>query len=300
MRRGLRAAMAAMALLALGSIAQGAPILYVADNAGTLGTVDVATGAATAIGSMLPGGSMTDIAFDPAGRLYGTTYGDLYRIDRNTASSTHVGSLGLGAPDVVAFTIASDGTAYAAGFLGALYTVDLVTGAATVVGSIGANASGDLAFHGGTLFMTAGGFPFDRLVSVDTGTGAGSAVGGTSLGVANAWGLARGDDGILYAVDYARGVYAVNTTTGQATFLRSYGTVLGPAAGAAFLTEAGAPEPASIVLLGLGVAGLAARRRLRPAAESARPTAAPGGPCLGDAALQRAGRDGCDRKSVST
>ena len=66
--------------------ASAAPILWVDDSSGNLGTVDVATGTVHVIGNT--GHILTDIAFDPSGNLFGITFGQLFRIDKNTAAAT--------------------------------------------------------------------------------------------------------------------------------------------------------------------------------------------------------------------
>jgi len=53
------------------SVVLSAPMLCAGDSTGNLGKVDVASGAATLVGNM--GHSMTDIAFDSNGNLYGIT-----------------------------------------------------------------------------------------------------------------------------------------------------------------------------------------------------------------------------------
>lgn len=65
-------------------------LLYVCDEVSVLGTVDVATGNVTVIGSM--GVVMTDIAFAPNGDLYGVTYDALYKIIRLLPQSPSLGT----------------------------------------------------------------------------------------------------------------------------------------------------------------------------------------------------------------
>src|SRR4026209_2268979 len=91
------------------------------------------------------------------------------------------------------------------------------------------------------------------------------------FGVSGVFGLATGDNGVLYAVA-GTNVYTVNTTTGAATNPVDFGGHgLFTANGQSFFTEAGAqvppavPAPAPLLLRGSlwpGM-GLAARRRRR-------------------------------------
>jgi len=93
------------------------------------------------------------------------------------------------------------------------------------------------------------------------------------FGVSGVFGLATGDNGVLYAVA-GTNVYTVNTTTGAATNPVDFGGHgLFTANGQSFFTEAGAPvptpvpEPATLLLIGGGGIGLMFRRlrsRSRP------------------------------------
>jgi hypothetical protein len=161
-----------------------------------------------------------------------------------------------------ALTFSSAGILYGAatGNTG-FFTINTTTGAATLVGNIGSNSAGDLAFHNGILYLSSG---TGNLVSINVGTGAGTIIG--SLGPAGgAFGLANGDDNVLYAVN-GTNIFSVNTATGLGTLVVGYGAPLSGANGTAFFQEAvvpSIPEPENYALLlaGLGLLGFAARRR---------------------------------------
>lgn len=247
--------------LAFGSAVTAAPIMHVHDSSGNLGTVDVVTGTVSLIGNM--GTVMTDIAFDPSGNLYGITFNSLYSINPGTAAATFIGNHGV--PGGNALVFATDGTLYAAGFAGNnLYTINPANGATTNLGSMGFASGGDLAFNAGNFYLANNA---SQLVRIDLTNLAATALVG-SFGVANVFGLATGDNGVLYAVAGTT-IYTVNTATGAATNPVSFASQgLVQAFGQSFRTEAGGgqvPEPTTLALLSLVAFGVAfARTRRRP------------------------------------
>jgi hypothetical protein len=211
--------------------ASAGPILWVCDDQGKIGKVDVATGKVTLLGDT--GVVLTDIGFDPEGKLFGISFDTFYRIDGNTGAATAIGPLGPGGMNALVFS--TTGTAYAMGNgSDDLYRINTRTGAATSIGYVPHGGSaGDLAFHDGKLYLAS---LSNRLVRVKF-----SPVGGTAVGtfkVANVYGLAQGDDGVLYAVA-GTSIYSVDPDTGAAKFVVDYGgRGLGNANGAAFANEA--------------------------------------------------------------
>ena len=219
-----------LVLLFVAGQAVAGPVLYIDDSDGNLGTVDVQTGAVTVIGAT--GVVLTDIAFAPNGKLYGISFTDLYRINPTTAVATRIGAHGIAQGNALVF--GDDGTLYAMGN-GAtdLYTVNLYTGVASVLADIGFESAGDLAFNDGELYLSS---TTNDLIEFDPDTFEVTDVG--SFGFDNVYGLATGDDGVLYGVSGTQ-VFSVDTATGMGTFLSDYGGqgLLG-ANGTSFITEA--------------------------------------------------------------
>jgi hypothetical protein len=148
--------------------------------------------------------SITDLALDRSGGLWGITFTDLYRINSGSGIASKVGALGV--QDMNALTFAPDGRLLGAGAAGDLSVIDTLTGQASVIGSYGSVqlSGGDLAYGpDGRLFATVIGPPgFDRLVVVDPATGVATPAGtATSIGFANVWGLVFVGDQ-LYGLSY--------------------------------------------------------------------------------------------------
>jgi hypothetical protein len=233
-----------------------APTLWVDDANGNIGTVDVATGAATVIGNS--GVMLTDIAFDPTGNLFGVSFTNLYSINKTTGVATDIGALGISSANALVF--GSDGTLYAAAAgITDLYTVNPSTGAATSLGNMGFSSAGDLAFKGGNLFLAD---TNDKLIKIDLTNLANSAEVGP-FGFSNVFGLATPDNNVMYGIAGTQ-VFSVNTATGAGTLVTDYGggSLVG-ANGSAFFTESGAevPIPGTQLLLGSGLISLVGFKR---------------------------------------
>jgi hypothetical protein len=242
---------AAMALVIGSSSALSAPIMHIHDGR-TLATLDVANGAVVLIGAM--GTTITDIAFDPTGNLFGLSFTGLYSINKTTGAASFIGNHGIGLGNALVF--GADGTLYGAGAgTTSLFSINPATGAGTSLGSMGFRSGGDLAFNGGSFFLAS---TTNQLIKVDLGNLANSAAVG-AFGVSSTFGIATGSDGVLYAVA-GNTVYTVNTATGAATNPVSFaGQGLGQVFGESFFGEANetpVTEPGILGLLGMGLFGL--------------------------------------------
>ena len=241
--------------LSLISGSASATLLWVGDSNGNLGTVDTVSGNVNVIGNM--GVTMTDIAFDSSGNLFGISFTDLYSIDASTATTSLIGSHSLSSTAKNSLVFGADGTLYAAN--DSLFSLNTSTGASTLIGNGGDSydSSGDLAFIGAELFLSStGGTGGDKLVQLDTANGVGSDVG--DIGYSGVYGLATDNNVDLYGVA-GTSVLSISTLTGVGSELLDYsGYGLGIAWGSAFYAEAGAsvPEPSILALMSIGLIGL--------------------------------------------
>jgi hypothetical protein len=251
--------------IGIGPLAGVSTLVYGSGDAGELYSIAPATGAVTAIGEM--GHTMYDIAMYN-GVLYGVdATSDLYTINTTTGVATALAGGGALGHTVNSLTFSPTGVLYAVGN-DTLYTVNTTTGHATTVGTgTGAGtyaSSGDLEFFNGVLYLTSSnGGGNDRLFKIDPATGQGTLVG-TNLGFTHVYGLAE-QGGVLYGFvntgTTGQDILKINTTTGVGTVSGTY-TLGGTPTNFGFngtTDDAELPEPASLVLVGVGLVTLVAR-----------------------------------------
>jgi len=193
-------------------------VFYMVDDQGRLGTVDIASGAVTVIGTTRTSTGttiiMTDIDFDPDGNLYGVSPQNMYRINKADASLTDIGSHSLSYANSLVFNNIG-GQAYTADQ--SLFTIDAVTGSTKRLGNGGSayDSTGDLAFIENDLYLTSKvqGDPADSsLIRLNMSTGVGSLVG--LIGYPNVFGTASNDNVNLYGFSENK-VFRINTATGE-------------------------------------------------------------------------------------
>jgi hypothetical protein len=201
-----------------------------ADTDARLVTINPADGLVTVIGSFNAGptnsggnpATMADIGFDASGNLYGVS--------------------SIGGPN--------------------LYSINLATGQATLVGPNGVSTStggGGIAISsGGTFYATP---TASRFGTYNSGTGAYTNIANPAKPAGGgAYGALDFDGNVLYGLNVGPGspppthLVTINTATGAVTDL---GASVNSLDAIAFQV----PEPATLVLFIVGIAGLAARRR---------------------------------------
>jgi hypothetical protein len=276
---------------ALGGLAvpgtAAAGTVYVAGSNGDFGTIDLNSGTFTPIGTLGPLNGGASAIFG-MGFIGSTLYGldnningaSLYTINTTNAATTLVGpardASGQGYNAVGATT--ENGTIYGLTFATSgnnlLYTVNKNTAQVKVIGVVsltGATGSPDglMAFNSsGTLFTDEiGGSEGDLLYSVNPNTAAATFIGPFGFGLQIFAGVFS--NGTLYGFDFFGNIYTINTTNGALTFVASYQNngLQGAQIDAAALAPV--PEPATITLLGIGMASMAVygwrRRKAAPA-----------------------------------
>ncbi len=203
--------------------------LWICDDHGNLGTLDIANYAVTMIGLMKDLNGVviiiTDIALDPStGILYGistTPVRGLYSIDKTTAIATFIGTSNITNPITSSLEFDSNGKLFTADSF--LYSVNPNTGSATKIGNGSAayDSSGDLAFFGNQLYLTSfNSGSTDNLVKLDVSTGKGTIVG--PIGFPNVYGMASNDNVIFYGVSGTK-LLRIDIKTGVGTVLKDFG-----------------------------------------------------------------------------
>jgi len=244
-----------------GPPAQGTSVpMYVCDSANNVLAVDVSTGDVELVADLTA--QLTDIAFSPAGRLYGVSPEYLYEIDLHTSWSTLIGPHGFSGPasgfGIDALTFDRNGVLYAAGN-DILIMIDPATGAGTALGTLsGYRSAGDMAVDGmGRLVLSTDN---GHLVEVRRNGAGATAIG--SIPYDDVFALAGSVDGTLYGVRSTNEIVTLDQDTGRATVTASVHAdfLIGQSWGGSFQGQF-IPEPATCLLLLTGGIALIIRRR---------------------------------------
>jgi hypothetical protein len=243
--------------------AQAVSFLNTFSNPGTIGSIDSATGVFTPVITSGPN-SLTDIALDGSGQLFGTNLSDLYKFNTATNSSTSVGALGR---FINGLGFATNGNLYGTGDSN-FYQVNTTTGAATQVGSSIANfnSAGDIVFNPSTnQFLATSLSPNNSTLFSIALNGSASPIG--NIGFSNVFGIFF-EGGQLFGYTDDRRQIKIDLASGAGTFDRNItGTTLTIGGAASFATTgpvAAVPEPFTIIgtLIG-GTAAFRLRKKLK-------------------------------------
>jgi hypothetical protein len=232
------------------------------DSNNTLYSIDPNTYALTVIGSTgVNSGDFGDMAWDPGSQtaywVPGRGNDNLYTINLNTGAATLIGSHGIDDMFSLAFDTAT-GKLYGDSTNGNFYSLSTTTGAATLIGSNGIYPGG-MTYRADTnqlILNMAGGT--GTFYQINPATGQGTVLG--NPGFINDNGLAWDPDkGVYFIDDWSNNLSTVDPNTFQLTTVAG---LPGPFDGMIYANSmASVPEPGTMVLIGTGILGFAAKLR---------------------------------------
>lgn len=189
---------------------------------------------------------------EPPGSLIGSTGTSRRSVDHGLDYDVTTGTL----YDYQGFTDFSGG---------ALYRIDPATGIATSIGNSNSQFADGLAINKAGEAFVIDGIVNDSLYQLDLTTGDVSLIGSLGFASNSNFGLSFDQMGTLWGLNATGEIYRIDTSTGQASSpvrvtLNGATTQLTGFEGLAIQQI---PEPGSLALLGIGLAGLGFMRRRR-------------------------------------
>ena len=243
-----KVALAAVFLLVAGGV-QAASIY--GSTVGSLYSVDVDSGVTTFLSPLTGFSAGFNLAAGSPGTLYSTGGGRLFEHDLGTSITTQIAASGVAPGNALGWNVGL----LLSGAGTNLWSIDPLTGASSLIGSGTASYAGDIVTDLGGLVY--GATNDENLVTIDTLTAAQTIVGNMGLDL---YGLALSEDGRLWGVEGGTGnIHEINKTTGAASFAFNSGILFADLASNPKLI----PEPSTALLVGIGLAGMAARRPRR-------------------------------------
>ncbi len=266
----LRRAFILVSLSSIARLASADPYAYELSGADRFGLANLATGSFSPIGGTLST-SLWGIAAGPGGAIYGmgSDQTSLYQVDTSNGSLSFVGSLSfLSGEGGWVLGSTANGSLYVAGVdtVGnySLYSINPTNASTNFIGSMGQIGGSVMGCSSGSssLYVGSG----QTLYSVDVTTGLTTAVGSGMGSLAGngpgglvevggtLYGGAWGEDPALTA-----SIISIDQTAAATTFVSLQPGLTGR--GCWGLAPAAVPEPSAFAAVGLGLAGLAVRRR---------------------------------------
>jgi len=261
-RSKIAGALLAAGLAAAGS-AQAALLWGVDASTDNLVTIDTGSGTVNVIGNLPGTGTFGGLDFDAGGQLYVLKAGQgLFRVNAGDATGVLVGT--QPGRTLESFEIIGNRGYAADVFNESLYEIDLGTGAATLIGSHSQSGNDErvtgLAHGAGALFGTR--IFQNDLVRLNVGTGDIDAVVGVH-GLGSLTSLAYADGSLWGIPAFTSDLYSINPATGAATLVNGALANVSHITGLTAREDAQVPEPGTLLLVSVLLAGYGLRSRSR-------------------------------------